>query len=62
LDSNGRHLMEIPHSRLRIPRSLTLFITTGCGSLYLSPFFAGGSFSDDDWTRCWIWMDTADYH
>ena len=40
-------LKEKGHLGLSIPRSLTLCILSGCGSLYLFPSAAGGSFSDD---------------
>lgn len=39
--------METSHLGPSVPRSLTLCIMAGCGSLHLFPTAAGGRFSDD---------------
>jgi hypothetical protein len=45
LNPEGKDLMETSCLGLRVPRSLTLSIMSGCGSLHL--FCEGGGFSDD---------------
>ena len=45
--SEGRDLKETFCLKLYIPRSLTLFIMSGSGSLYWFPSAARGNFSND---------------
>lgn len=47
LGPERRDLMETFYLELSIPRSLALCILSGCGSLYLFPSAARGSFSND---------------
>lgn len=46
--------METSSWGLSVPRSLTLGILSGSGSLFLLPSTAKGRFSDEDWERCWF--------
>ena len=61
LNTVERDLMETSHLGLSVLRYLTLCIMSGCGSLYLFPSAAGGSFSEDDWARHWS-MSIAECH
>ena len=47
MSPEGQDLMKISHLGLSVPRPLTLWILSGCGSLYLFPDTAARSFSDD---------------
>lgn len=41
------------HLNLSVSRSLTLYVISGYGSLYLFLYVAGGGLSGDRWTRHW---------
>lgn len=53
LNSEQRNLMESPHLRLSILRSLTLCIWSHWRSLYLFLSAGGGRFYDDGWAGHW---------
>ena len=46
-----RDFVKTSHLRLSFPRSLSA--VSSCGSLYLFPSAAGGSFLDADWAKHW---------